>query len=154
MVSGSVNSPRQAGAYRQAQIFEAGGGFLPLRVGIEGPLDMRTGLRARRSYHAVNFAVTVKTSSRLDVVRLSGELDFCSAQELTNTIYRLTPGASRLVVLELAELTFCDAGGISAMLRAQRSVNAAGARLMLHGASAHVRKILRLTRADEALELL
>jgi len=115
---------------------------------------MRTKPRARRSYHPVDFAVAVKTSTRLDVVRLSGELDFCSAQELLDTVDSLRPGPSRLVVLDLAQLGFCDAGGISALLRAQRSVNAAGGRLMLHGPSAHVRKILRLTRADEALELL
>ena len=97
--------------------------------------------------------IEVRTGSRRDTVRLSGELDFFSAPELCNTVNGLRRDHSRLVVLDLADLSFCDAGGVSAMLRTHRSVGAAGGHLIVCGASGMVRRVLSLTGADKTLDL-
>jgi anti-sigma B factor antagonist len=88
-------------------------------------------------------------------LRLSGELDYFSALQLLDWADAFTRNHSRgrLVVMDLAGLTFCDAGGISAMLKIHRSLTAGGARLVVRGAAGPVRRVFAITGADQTLQL-
>jgi anti-anti-sigma factor len=88
-------------------------------------------------------------------LQLSGELDYFSALQLLDWADAFTRnhGHGRVVVMDLAGLSFCDAGGISAMLKIHRSLTADGARLVVRGAAGPVRKVFAITGADQTLQL-
>ena len=114
---------------------------------------MQTQPEQQDLYDAECLDIEVRTGTRRHTVLLSGALDSSSAHELCNTVNGLILDRSRLVMLDLAELTLCDAGGISAMLQTHRSVSAAGGRMIVRGASGLVRRVLSVTGADKTLDL-
>ena len=67
-------------------------------------------------------------------VALSGELDLATAEELVEVLERLRARGERRVVLDLADLEFCDVCGLDAILRAQRRLSAEGGGLTVTGA--------------------
>lgn len=116
---------------------------------------MRTGRQQTTSYELRYLDLEVGIGADGYQLRLSGELDCFSAPQLIEWAEAFTRngGRSRVVVMDLAGLTFCDAGGISAMFKVNRSLTTTGARLLVCGATGPVRKVLALTGADQTLDL-
>ncbi|MGZ4639735.1 MAG: STAS domain-containing protein [Actinomycetes bacterium] len=86
-------------------------------------------------------------------VRLTGELDLATAEQLPDLVRRLDGNGSHDVVLDLSDLTFCDACGLRALLRAHRAVRAGGGRLTLIGVPPLTRHLLAVTGLSEAFDL-
>jgi anti-sigma B factor antagonist len=82
-----------------------------------------------------------------------GELDFASAATLSSALEATRPDGPRRVVLDLTGLTFCDAGGVTALLRAHRALRDGGGHLLIRGASGLPRRVLALTGVDGSLNL-
>jgi anti-sigma B factor antagonist len=82
-----------------------------------------------------------------------GELDFASAARLTSAFEAIRPDGPRRVVLDLTGLTFCDAGGVTALLQAHRALRDGGGQLSIRGASGLPRRVLALTGVDRSLSL-
>lgn len=79
------------------------------------------------------------------VVAVSGELDLCTVPGLHELVAsQIAAGRVRLV-LELSELTFCDATGAGELLRCRRLLRERGGRLSLLQVSPQVRRVLRIT---------
>ena len=99
--------------------------------------------------------VSVDRGTRHDrlVVSMAGELDMFNAQCLFDAVSGLELDGHRTVVLDLTGLRFCDAGGVSAVLRADRLLRDRGGRLMVHGISGLPRRVFTLTGIDRVLEL-
>lgn len=87
------------------------------------------------------------------VMRISGELDIASASEVRAFLrVTLAEGHARLVA-DLADLSFIDAVGISALLDAGQYATSRGGWLRLTGASAQLRRILRILHLTRTLQV-
>jgi anti-anti-sigma factor len=85
-------------------------------------------------------------------LRLAGELDLSTAPELNTVIDRLFAEGHHELLLDLAELTFCDSTGIAAFVRGDNLAAAAGGWVRVTGATGRVARVLRMTGLAEFLE--
>ncbi|MGY1742087.1 MULTISPECIES: STAS domain-containing protein [unclassified Blastococcus] len=88
-------------------------------------------------------------------VTLIGELDHCSAHLLAEALPALAaapPGATWTV--DAAAVTFCDGGGLAALVRARDRAAADGRRLVLTRASRGVRRLIEVTGTGDLLPVL
>jgi anti-sigma B factor antagonist len=86
-------------------------------------------------------------------VCVAGELDRVTAPRLEQTVSRAI-GRSRLVVVDLRGLTRVDAAGVSALVAASRSARRDGRRLVLVRGLPQVDRLLALTAASNAVEII
>jgi anti-anti-sigma factor len=82
-------------------------------------------------------------------LRLVGELDMSSAQELEEALGSAIERGGP-VLIDLGEVTFMDSTGISALLKAAYALRGRGC-LILHGEQENVRRVLDLVRLDGSL---
>lgn len=87
------------------------------------------------------------------VVALSGELDLATAPRLRSCLAPIVTAqtAPMQLVLDLSELRFLDASGISALLTVQRALAARGGRLALRSPSRLVRRVVKVLDLDGLL---
>jgi anti-sigma B factor antagonist len=87
------------------------------------------------------------------VVALAGELDLATAAGLRRRladVVRVDPPPAK-VVLDLAQLGFVDASGISVLLSAQRALAARGGTMVLRSPSRLVKRVVKVLELDHAL---
>ncbi|GIJ47753.1 anti-sigma factor antagonist [Virgisporangium aliadipatigenens] len=99
-------------------------------------------------------AVTVEPGTQLDVdpaggglIRLHGELDIRTCVKLEQVV-GVAVDEGRRVVLDLAELTFCDSTGLAGLVRLHKRAQAAGGELVLRDPVPRVQTLLGLTGLD------
>ncbi|MEV7417402.1 STAS domain-containing protein [Streptomyces sp. NPDC089919] len=95
------------------------------------------------------FAVEVRPREGVVVLLLSGELDHDTVGPLRAALDTALTGARPRLVVDCAGLRFCDSTGLNALLRARLAAEAAGGRLEVSGLPPVVRRLFRLTGADE-----
>jgi anti-sigma B factor antagonist len=88
------------------------------------------------------FRVAVVDVGNVHIVRLSGELDIATVDGLTD---RLIEIAGSTVVVDLAELSFMDSTGLSALVVAKNRMESDGDVLMLTRPRPNVRRVLEIT---------
>ena len=86
------------------------------------------------------------------IVAVIGELDFGTAPRLDDELVGLMASAKE-VHLRLDAVTFFDAAGAGALVRAARVCRARNARLILEDPSPSVRRILEITCLSRVLEI-
>jgi anti-sigma B factor antagonist len=84
------------------------------------------------------------------VFRLIGDLDLNSVDQL-RTIVGPASGSGLEILLDLADLKFCDSTGVGAMVWLHRRAIAAGGRIVLVAPRRHVREVLRISGVDRAI---
>jgi len=95
---------------------------------------------------------TTLTSAGDALISLTGELDLSGAPALEEEIAALSAREGvRHVVLDLRELEFMDSSGLRTVALAERSLGAAGRRLVLVRGPETVQRVFSLTRMDEHL---
>ena len=79
-------------------------------------------------------------------VAVSGDLDRLTADRLLADVTAVTtePGVTR-VVLDCAELSFCDSHGLAVLLTIHRRTNAAGIALVLDNRQQRLDRLLAIT---------
>src|SRR3954464_12850531 len=82
-------------------------------------------------------------------VTLGGTLDLSAADQLLDELRHVWDRDALPVVLDLAEVTFLDSGGMRTLVLAQRELAAAGRTLTIGAASPKVRRLLELTGTDQ-----
>jgi anti-anti-sigma factor len=97
--------------------------------------------------------ISVSTGDHQPTVTAAGELDFTNAHLLVDTVTGIELDGHRTVVLDLSGLSFCDARGVSALLKAHSCVRSAGRRLLLRGVSGVPLRVIGITGADSSLDL-
>jgi anti-sigma B factor antagonist len=78
-------------------------------------------------------------------LRLAGEMDIATAHQLVDIIGPLPAPDLRRVRLDLAELVFIDASGLTALRQVSMIVAGRGGRLTLHGVQPLLRRLLEIT---------
>lgn len=86
------------------------------------------------------------------IVAVHGDVDMATASELSATITRQF-GPEVPVVLDCSQISFLDSMGLSALVEADRRAKAVGARLLLSGPSAPVRRVMELSGTEGYFEL-
>lgn len=101
------------------------------------------------------FSANVERTDGAAVVQLFGELDLASAPELQACLGEVVAGTDPEVVLyvDLAELSFCDSTGISALVRAANAIRRNGRRLVLRRPRPGVRRVLEITGVISMFEI-
>lgn len=86
-------------------------------------------------------------------MRLCGELDFTTVDELARWVELLRLDSREGLVIDLSALTFCDAAGLNSLTRLDRTLRNDGHRLMLVNVPDAVRRIMSITGDDRDLDI-
>jgi anti-sigma B factor antagonist len=84
---------------------------------------------------------------------VTGEIDMMTAESLYERASSLVADDTRLLVLDMGGVTFCDSLGVAALVRIFRHSSGLGCRLRLtnlHGPVAHV---IQISGLDQVLEV-
>ncbi|MFE5587157.1 STAS domain-containing protein [Kitasatospora sp. NPDC056531] len=87
------------------------------------------------------------------IVTVAGELDRDSADGLRTALSGLVDDGIERIVVDLADLRFCDSTGLNILLRARLETEAAGLRLELAGLRPIVARLFEVTGADSVLRI-
>ena len=85
-------------------------------------------------------------------VRVVGELDMATAEELTDAIAAWPERVERCVI-DLSRCSFLDSSGIRALLMCQRELDGGNGTMQLIGVAPHVERVLRIAGVHEVLEI-
>jgi anti-anti-sigma factor len=101
----------------------------------------------------MKLTVTSDDTNRSASVRLAGDLDYVTTQDVVETVSRLLveQPAIRHLHLDCAMLTFCDSAGLSGLLQIHRRLSSAGVQLHLDDRQPHLERILTITGTIEHL---
>ena len=88
---------------------------------------------------------------QIQVVPVRGELDLAVADGLAARGYAAIGRQARVLLLDVAGVSFCDACGLSALVRIANRADRAGCRYGLIAPQPPVVKILRITGLDQRL---
>jgi anti-anti-sigma factor len=106
--------------------------------------------------HSDAFFVDASRVADTHVLRFVGELDLQFAVEARNTSIAALPDTTTVpavLVLDLSELTFCDASGIGAIVQLAHAAAARGYRTVLRNPQQNVRTVLAITHVDTWLDI-
>jgi len=89
------------------------------------------------------------------VLSLAGEIDITNSGWLTERLAAEIDavGAGHGVIVDLASVGFCDASGIRSLLATRNHCRERHTALLVTGVQGPVRRVLAITRADQALPL-
>jgi anti-sigma B factor antagonist len=93
---------------------------------------------------AEQFEIVIDSSQRSPVVKVRGELDVATSPKLTDALGSAFERGSARVVIDLANVTFIDSRGMSALVRAHVTATALGTRLSIRGATGNARRALEI----------
>lgn len=91
--------------------------------------------------------VRIRFTPHLPTVRLAGELDLDSLHLLTDALDAIAASAcpADLVVLDLADVRFCDVAGLRAIEMCAATLTAVGKELVLYDTPPQVMKLIEIT---------
>lgn len=97
--------------------------------------------------------LTAEISGEKTVVRLAGEVDILSIAGLRDALTGYLARRPRVLVVDLARVTFFAVSGVSALIATRHAADAQGVRLLLARPSRAVRRTLELTGADVEFDI-
>ncbi|MFJ4674134.1 STAS domain-containing protein [Kitasatospora purpeofusca] len=106
-----------------------------------------------RAYRTGELRIEVRRTGPVRIVSLAGELDRDSADGLRTALAGLPEEGLARILVDLAELSFCDSTGLNILLRARQEAEPAGVRLELAGPRPVVVRLLAVTGADTVLRI-
>ena len=87
-------------------------------------------------------------------VRLAGELDLVTGPDVASRLRRLLETApAATVVIDLSEISYCDAAGLNVFANAQRDAEAVGKRIVLVRASGVLRQVFDSVQFGEVVTI-
>jgi anti-anti-sigma factor len=95
----------------------------------------------------MNFSVTITKTGRSACVRVTGDLDYETADEVVEAASQLLERQVKLIDLRLdfSELTFLDSAALSGLLLLQRRTTQSGVQLHLDHRPAFLDRVLQVT---------
>ncbi len=94
-----------------------------------------------------------QVDARTVLVRLGGDLDQGNSVGLTEAVEQCLAAPGTMVLLDCADLQFCDSSGLTALLLADRTATALGCVLHLTGLDPALLHLLDLTGLDQVLSV-
>jgi anti-anti-sigma factor len=92
-----------------------------------------------------------RTADGQAMVSVRGELDIATAEQAHSYLRRILDGEKKgKVILNLADLTFCDAAGLGVLAQAAGHARSTGRTLRVTAARPSLVRIMRITGMDEA----
>ncbi|MFI0419604.1 STAS domain-containing protein [Spongiactinospora sp. 9N601] len=110
---------------------------------------MRTGKGGPRAG-----AVPAGSCAAATTIRLTGEIDIFTSHALRKRLLRVLCYSTNLLILDLSEVSFCDASGLAVLVGIQRRARAMGITLALTTPRPYMSKLLRITGLDRSLRVL
>jgi anti-sigma B factor antagonist len=101
---------------------------------------------------AGTLTVDVESDDTLHVVKVAGELDLNTRDELAAVLDGL-PKPPNIVALDFSELTFVDSTGLKTLLHEHRRAREEGYEFVVAGSRPEIRDIFRVTAFDLTLPL-
>ncbi|GAA3693867.1 hypothetical protein GCM10022224_069200 [Nonomuraea antimicrobica] len=93
----------------------------------------------------------VADSSRPTTVRLSGEIDIFTTAALRQQLLNTLKYSTSLLVIDLSQVSFCDAGGLAVLVGIRHRARTMGITLVLSGPRPFMSRLLRLTGLGRSL---
>ena len=105
--------------------------------------------------------MTILDTSPLDRVdlsvpaslRLSGEIDIFTSQALRQQLLTVLSHSTGLLILDLSEVSFCDASGLAVLVGIQRRARAQGVTLVLATPQPYMTRLLHITGLERAFSI-
>ncbi len=92
--------------------------------------------------------INVKENKEIQVVEVSGEIDFYSSRELRQKFQELLDKKCSKLLVDLKKVTYVDSSGLATFVEALQRVNRMGGKLVLAGLSASVRGVFEIAKLD------
>ncbi|WP_240777245.1 STAS domain-containing protein [Nonomuraea basaltis] len=87
------------------------------------------------------------------IVRLSGEIDVFTTQALRQQLLNTLRYSTSLLILDLSEVSFCDASGLTVLVGIQDRARAQGITLALTAPRPCMSRLLHITGLDRCLPM-
>jgi len=89
------------------------------------------------------------------LVRLTGELDHCSAQSVRRELDRLIddPGVKKLI-LDMESMSFMDSSGIGVILGRYRALSQRGGAVAVQHMNEQVKKVFLLSGMNQVIQII
>jgi anti-anti-sigma factor len=100
-----------------------------------------------------NFEIGMEWSGDAVHLRVRGELDVAVADSLLRRVEGMEGSSARLVIVDLAEVTFLDSSGLKALLASQRAADEGGFEVLLVRTPKALRRVIDVAGADRILRL-
>lgn len=100
--------------------------------------------------HGLTITIAKRDEARAGV-RLVGELDLASVPILAACLENLLAVGTRYIRADVSGLSFLDCAGLAALLTAHHAFLRARGTLVITGASAQTRRVMRMSGLDEVL---
>ncbi|MDO0929435.1 STAS domain-containing protein [Streptomyces sp. TG1A-8] len=97
--------------------------------------------------------ITTRDAATGPVLAILGELDYDNASQLRELLTTLALRPGQRLVLDLAEMEFCDSSGITALIAARNLAHAAQADIALAAVPGHTLRVLRIVGLDQVFAL-
>jgi anti-sigma B factor antagonist len=101
----------------------------------------------------VNGWIEVSEQGATLILRIGGELDTASCKVIEPTISTAVETAGS-VIIDLAELTFCDSSGVGLFIATHAKAASSGTSLAIRNVRPPVRRIFEITNLDAVVELI
>jgi anti-sigma B factor antagonist len=97
----------------------------------------------------MDLVVTTSVVGDSSVAAVSGEIDVYTAPTLREKLTELVDSGPRRIVVDMAQVGFCDSTGLGALVAAQNYARERTVDLSLAAAQERVVKVLRITGLDQ-----
>lgn len=98
--------------------------------------------------------ITTRDATTGPVLEIIGELEYANAAELRDLLTTLTLQPGQRLVLDLADMEFCDSSGLTALIAARNLAHAARADIALAAVPAHTLRVLSVVGLDRIFPIL
>ncbi len=97
--------------------------------------------------------INVKENKEVQVLEVSGEIDFYSSRELRQKFQDLLDKKCSKLLVDLKKVTYVDSSGLATFVEALQRMNRMGGKLVLAGLSASVRGVFEIAKLDSIFVL-
>lgn len=89
--------------------------------------------------------ITTGKEGKVRVVRLAGQLDFFTADELRRQLRDFRAAGDLFLLVDLSEVAYVDSSGLGLLIEMQHCFTSAAGRMKLSGVNPEIRRVLDKT---------